>query len=68
MAAGVDPKRCLLFIQSEVPEHTELCWIFNTLTPIGELERMTQFKDKSQRNKANINAGLLDYPVLQTAD
>ena len=68
LSVGLDPDKCTLFIQSHVPEHTELAWIFNTITPIAELERMTQFKDKSQKNIKNINAGLLDYPVLMTAD
>jgi len=68
MAAGLDPDRCILFVQSKVPEHTELTWIFNTVTPMGELGRMTQFKEKSQQHKENINVGLFDYPVLQAAD
>jgi tryptophanyl-tRNA synthetase len=68
MACGLDPDRCTLFIQSAVPEHTELAWILNCVTPVGDLERMTQFKDKSQQHRANINMGLLDYPVLQAAD
>jgi tryptophanyl-tRNA synthetase len=68
LAAGVDPEKATLFVQSMVPEHTELAWLFNCVTPLGELERMTQFKDKSQRNRKNITAGLLDYPVLQAAD
>lgn len=68
IASGIDPKKTTLFIQSEVKEHTELAWIFNTITPIAELERMTQFKDKSARQEKNINAGLLTYPVLQAAD
>jgi len=68
MACGLDPDRCTIFIQSAVPEHTELAWIFNCVTPVGDLERMTQFKDKSQQHRANINMGLLDYPVLQAAD
>lgn len=67
LASGLDPNRCTLFIQSQVPEHTELAWIFNTLTPLGELERQTQFKDKSGRQE-QIMAGLLNYPVLQAAD
>jgi tryptophanyl-tRNA synthetase len=58
----------VLFVQSDVPEHTELCWILNTVAPHGELERMTQFKDKMQKQPDNINVGLFDYPVLQTAD
>lgn len=68
LAIGLDPKKCTLFVQSDVPETTELCWIFNTLTPIAHLERMTQFKDKSAHQAKNINIGLLDYPVLQAAD
>lgn len=68
LALGLDPKKCTLFVQSDVPEHTELCWIFNSVTPVSFLERMTQYKDKSSRQLENINAGLLDYPVLQAAD
>lgn len=68
IACGLDPEKCHLLIQSQVPEHTELAWIFNCVTPIGEVERMTQFKDKSRQHKANINMGLMDYPVLQAAD
>jgi tryptophanyl-tRNA synthetase len=68
LACGLTPDRCTLFIQSHVPEHTELAWIFNCVTPIGELERMTQFKEKGRQHRENINMGLLDYPVLQTAD
>ncbi len=67
LASGVDPAACSLFVQSAVPEHTELAWIFNTITPLGELERQTQFKDKSGRQES-IAAGLLNYPVLQAAD
>lgn len=67
LAAGVDPQVCTLFVQSSVPEHTELAWIFNTITPLGELERQTQFKDKSSRQES-ILAGILNYPVLQAAD
>src|SRR3954467_10743300 len=67
LAAGIDPNRCTLFMQSDVPEHTELAWIFNTITPLGELERQTQFKDKSAKQES-IMAGLLNYPVLQAAD
>jgi tryptophanyl-tRNA synthetase len=68
IACGIDPEKSLLFIQSEVPGHADLTWIFNTITPLGELERMTQYKDKAKQNKENINVGLLDYPVLQAAD
>ncbi|HEY3744742.1 MAG TPA: tryptophan--tRNA ligase [Gemmatimonadaceae bacterium] len=67
LAAGLDPAKCTVFVQSMVPEHTELAWIFNTLTPLGELERMTQFKDKASREES-VPAGLLNYPVLQAAD
>ena len=68
MAAGIDPEKSILFVQSHVKEHAELGWLFNTLCPIGELSRMTQYKDKSKKFKENVNVGLLDYPVLQTAD
>jgi tryptophanyl-tRNA synthetase len=68
LAAGIDPERSTVYVQSQVPVCTELTWIFNTITPLAELERMTQFKDKSQKHAQNINAGLLDYPVLMAAD
>lgn len=68
IALGVDPERTLLFIQSMVPEHTELAWVFDNVTGFGDLERMTQFKDKSQSQPDNINVGLFNYPVLQAAD
>jgi tryptophanyl-tRNA synthetase len=67
LAAGIDPAQATLFVQSHVPEHCELQWLLNTVTPLGELERMTQFKDKSQRFES-IPAGLLNYPVLMAAD
>jgi tryptophanyl-tRNA synthetase len=67
LAAGLDPARCTLFVQSRVPEHTELAWIFNTVAPLGELERQTQFKDKASRQES-VSAGLLTYPILQAAD
>jgi len=67
LAAGLDPSKCTIFVQSMVPEHTELAWIFNTLTPLGELERQTQFKEKASREES-VPAGLLNYPVLQAAD
>jgi tryptophanyl-tRNA synthetase len=67
LAAGIDPDRAVLFVQSHVHQHTELQWLLNTITPIGELERMTQFKDKSQ-GVESIPAGLLNYPVLMAAD
>ena len=66
-AAGVDAGAATLFVQSRVPEHTELAWIFNTLTPLGELERQTAFKEKAARQE-QVMAGLLNYPVLQAAD
>ncbi len=67
LAAGLDPEKCTLFAQSMVPEHTELAWILNTVTPLGELERQTQYKEKAQRQES-VLAGLLNYPVLQAAD
>lgn len=67
LACGLDPARCTLFVQSHVPEHTELMWILNTVTPYGELGRMTQFKDKAERAEV-VNAGLFNYPVLMAAD
>ncbi|WP_434480077.1 tryptophan--tRNA ligase [Gemmatimonas sp.] len=67
LAAGIDPAKAVLFMQSDVPEHTELSWIFTTITPLGDLERQTQFKDKSAKVES-IPAGLLMYPVLQSAD
>ena len=68
LALGIDPNKSTLFIQSAVPECAELAWIFNTITPVVELERMTQFKDKSKQQAKNINAGLFTYPLLQPAD
>lgn len=70
LACGIDPERTILFIQSLVPEHTELCWILGCICPYGELSRMTQFKDKSEVLKSSqfISAGLFTYPVLQAAD
>jgi len=67
LAAGLDPAKCTIFIQSQVPAHTELTWIFNTLLSKADLERMTQYKDKSAK-ATNINVGLFDYPVLMAAD
>ncbi|MDX1393989.1 MAG: tryptophan--tRNA ligase [Gemmatimonadota bacterium] len=67
IASGIDPERCTLFVQSHVPQHTELTWLFNTVTPLGDLSRMTQFKEKSA-GLESVNAGLLNYPVLQAAD
>lgn len=67
VAAGIDPERAILFVQSAVPEHADLNWLLTTVAPLGELERMTQFKDKAERLES-IPAGLLCYPVLQSAD
>ena len=67
LAAGIDPDRATLFVQSHVPEHSELMWLLNAVAPLGELERMTQFKDKAQRMES-IPAGLLNYPILMAAD
>jgi tryptophanyl-tRNA synthetase len=66
-AAGLDPEKCVVFVQSHVAEHSELNWLLTIVTPVGELERQTQFKDKSQRQES-IPAGLLNYPILQAAD
>lgn len=68
LACGVDPEKSILFIQSHVPAHAQLAWVLNCYTQFGELSRMTQFKDKSQRHPDNINAGLFTYPALMAAD
>jgi len=68
LALGIDPDHSCLFVQSSVPEHTELCWVLNSVAQHGDLSRMTQFKDKAARQQDNINVGLFDYPVLQAAD
>ena len=68
IACGVDPEKCVLYLQSHVPAHAELAWVLNTFTYVGEMERMTQYKDKSSRHADNINMGLMDYPVLMAAD
>lgn len=68
IACGVDPGKCVLYFQSHVPAHAELTWLLNCFTYVGEMQRMTQFKDKSARNEENINMGLLGYPVLMAAD
>jgi len=67
LALGLDPEKSIIFVQSSVSEHSELNWILSTITPVGELERMTQFKDKSQKQKS-VLAGLLNYPTLMAAD
>jgi tryptophanyl-tRNA synthetase len=68
IACGIDPEGSTIFLQSHVPEHTQLAWVLNCMVPMGELQRMTQFKDKVGRNAANIRVGLFDYPVLMAAD
>ncbi len=68
LAAGIDPEKSILFVQSDLKEHTELCWLLNTVTPVGDLQRMTQYKEKAEQFKKNVNAGLLNYPILQAAD
>lgn len=68
IACGLDPARSTIFLQSHVPEHSQLAWILNCYTQMGELNRMTQYKDKSQKSEANMNAGLFTYPVLMAAD
>src|SRR3990167_5608479 len=66
LAAGVDPKRSTIFLQSDIGQHTELAWLLNTITTMGELNRMTQYKEKTEKQEARV--GLFDYPVLMTAD
>jgi tryptophanyl-tRNA synthetase len=68
LACGIDPNKSTIFMQSHVPQHAQLGWVLNCFTQMGELNRMTQFKDKSQKNVNNINVGLYAYPVLQAAD
>ena len=68
LAVGVDTKKSTLFVQSHVPEHAQLGWLLNCYTQMGELSRMTQFKDKSARHSNDVNVGLFDYPVLMAAD
>ncbi len=68
IACGLDPEKCIMFMQSHVPAHTQLSWVLNCYTYMGELSRMTQFKDKSERHADNINAGLFTYPVLMASD
>ncbi len=68
LACGIDPSKAKIFIQSDNPNHAELAWILNCITPFGQLERMTQFKDKSQKQEEGTTAGLFDYPVLMAAD
>lgn len=68
LAAGIDPEVSTVFVQSDVPEHAELTWVLNCVTRMGELERMTQFKEKSRKGRENAGVGLFDYPVLMAAD
>ncbi len=68
LAAGLDPEKTTLFVQSHMPEHTELAWLLNCVTPIGWLQRMTQFKDKSEGQRERVSTGLFTYPVLMAAD
>jgi tryptophanyl-tRNA synthetase len=68
LAAGVNPDKSIIFVQSAVKEHAELAWLLETITPMGELSRMTQFKEKSKQHKDYINAGIFNYPVLMAAD
>jgi tryptophanyl-tRNA synthetase len=67
LSVGLDPEEAIIFVQSDVQEHTELAWLFNAVTPVGDLERMTQYKDKAQHFES-IPAGILNYPILQAAD
>ena len=68
VACGIDPKICSIFIQSQIPAHSELCWILNCMTPINWMERMIQFKEKSIQQGNNVSIGLFDYPILMAAD
>ncbi|MFA5777133.1 MAG: tryptophan--tRNA ligase [Parcubacteria group bacterium] len=68
LASGIDPEKSSIFIQSQVSQHAELAWILNTVAKVSEMERMTQFKDKSQKNQEGVGMGLFDYPVLMAAD
>ena len=68
LACGLEPEKTTIFVQSHVPQHAELAWVLNTFTYMGELQRMTQFKDKSKKHDDNINAGLFTYPTLMAAD
>lgn len=68
LAAGLNPEKCIFFVQSQIREHTELTWLLGTIIPLGELQRMTQFKDKAKKHPEYVNAGLLSYPLLMAAD
>src|SRR3990167_6792376 len=68
IAAGLNPEKSIIFVQSQVKEHAELSWLLNTITPMGELQRMTQFKEKAKKHPEYINDGLFNYPVLMASD
>ncbi len=68
LSCGLDPEKTVLFVQSHVPAHAELAWVLDTISSVGEISRMTQFKDKSKKHEDNINMGLMNYPVLMAAD
>ena len=68
LAAGIDPEKSIVFVQSHVPEHAELAWLLGTVTPTGDLLRMTQYKEKSKQFKGKVGAGILNYPILMAAD
>ncbi|MCD6550245.1 tryptophan--tRNA ligase [bacterium] len=68
LATGIDPQKCILYVQSEIKEITELTWFLACVTPAGDLRRMTQFKEKARKHPKNVNAGLLNYPILMAAD
>jgi len=68
LACGIDPKKSIIFAQSDVPAHSELAWILSVKTRVGQMEKMTQYKDKSVKNKNNVNMGLMSYPILMAAD
>ena len=68
LASGLNPEKCIFFVQSQIKEHVELAWLLGTITPVGDLQRMTQYKEKIKKHPKNVNAGLLNYPVLMAAD
>ena len=68
LSLGLNPEKCILFVQSQIKEHTELAWLLGTITPLGELKRMTQFKEKAKKHPEYVNTGLLNYPLLMAAD
>ena len=68
LAAGLNPEKCIFFVQSQIKEHSELAWLLGTITPLGDLQRMTQFKEKAKKHPEYVNAGLFNYPTLMAAD